>query len=347
MFNIQARVLIVGGDSDLDDSLRAIGPDNLEIDFRTVSDLPGILDALNNASYDVLVVDASDSGQLVEGFLERVREVSPHSRIILTGDISVPRQFVKAFTLGTQDYLHKPFAAEDLLRSISRVVSSPERPTESEEFTVRSDSARKGSAFEGIQALVCAVEAKDRSTRGHSRHVAHYARHLAERIGLPPDQAESVFIAALVHDVGKIGVPDNILTKPGPLNEEEFEAIRHHPALGEYIIRNLSVFAAEANIVRHHHENWDGSGYPDGLSGEQIPLPSRVLRVADAMDAMLTQRSYKSPYPIETMFVELSRCAGHEFDIKITSATIEWCHMNPQELILPEPQGRLDLVETP
>jgi HD-GYP domain-containing protein (c-di-GMP phosphodiesterase class II) len=347
MSNTRARVLIVGGDLGLDDSLRAIGPDDLEMEFRVVSDQREMMDALNNDSYDVLVVDASGSGHPVEGFLEHARNVSPQSRIILTGDVSVPRQFVKAFTMGTQDYLHKPFTAEDLLRSISRVVSAPESPTESERFSVRLDSARKQSAFEGIRALVCAVEAKDHNTRGHSEHVAHYARRLAERIGMPPDQTESVFIAALVHDVGKIGVPDSILTKPGQLTEEELEAIRYHPALGEYIIRNLSVFAAEANIVRHHHENWNGSGYPDGLSGEQIPFPSRVLRVADAMDAMLTQRSYKSPYPIEAMLVELSRCAGREFDIRIASAAVEWCRMNPRELILPEPQGKLDLVETP
>ena len=346
MTDTQTRVLIVGGDLDLDGSLRAVEPDDLGMEFRVVSDPDEMMEALNNATYDVLVVDTSGSEHPVEDFLERARKLSPRSRIILTGDVSVPHQFVKAFTLGTQDYLHKPFTAEDLLRSISRVVAVPASPTESEEFTVRLDSARKQSAFEGIRALVCAVEAKDRSTRGHSEHVAHYAKCLAERIDMHPDQAESTFIAALVHDVGKIGVPDSILTKPDRLNEEEFEAIRYHSALGEYIIRNLSVFAAEANIVRHHHENWDGSGYPDGLSGEQIPLPSRVLRVADAIDAMLTHRSYKSPYPIEAMLIELSHCAGREFDKKIASAAVAWCRMNPRELILPEPQARLDFADT-
>jgi HD-GYP domain-containing protein (c-di-GMP phosphodiesterase class II) len=170
--------------------------------------------------------------------------------------------------------------------------------------------------------------------------VEHYATQLAGRLNLSSDVVESISVAAIVHDVGKIGVPDHILTKPGSLSEKEFTSIRLHPALGEQIIRNLSVFNAEAKIIRHHHENWDGSGYPDALAGEDIPLGSRIIRIADAMDAMLMARSYKGPYPVETMLDELTCCAGRDFDPKMAGIAAEWSRMHTQELTLARPSPK-------
>ena len=304
---------------------------------------------LSQEHFDVLVVDiaACEADRL--DLLEHVRKESPTSKVILVSSASIPREIARAFALGAIDYVQKPFTDEDLLHSISRAASLPaddRKPPSSQWSGLHLASQRKQAALEGIHALVCAVEAKDPYTRLHSEQVAHYTSHLARRLGLPAESIESISLAALVHDVGKIGVPDNILTKPGKLSEQEMARVRMHPGLGEYIIQNLSLFDMEATIIRHHHENWDGSGYPDSLSAEEIPLGSRLIRITDAMDAMLMQRSYKSAYPVETMLDELERCAETDFDPAIAAAAIEWTRLHPQELILVSPTGVAALTES-
>ena len=146
---------------------------------------------------------------------------------------------------------------------------------------------------------------------------------------------ETIRVSALLHDVGKIGVPDRILTKPGKLTDDEFEYVRRHPPLGADILANITLFGHEALIVRHHHENWDGSGYPDGLTGEEIPWAARVINIADSIDAMLMERTYKSAYAIDRMMLELRMCAGRQFDPAIAAAALSWCDQHPDELITP------------
>jgi putative nucleotidyltransferase with HDIG domain len=191
------------------------------------------------------------------------------------------------------------------------------------------------ASLDGVRALVRAVEAKDPYTRQHSEQVAHYTVHLSRAMGTGGEQIESFRVAALLHDVGKIGVPDAVLTKTGPLAPEEFEYIRRHPAVGADILSHFAVFAAEAHLVRHHHERWDGKGYPDGLTGEESPTGARIIHVADCIDAMLMDRSYKSAYPVEKMLDELARCAGSQFDPAVAARACRWCRDNPRLLILP------------
>ena len=130
-------------------------------------------------------------------------------------------------------------------------------------------------------------------------------------------------------------MPDYILTKPSHLTEEEFNLICRHPVLGSEILQNISMFASEARLVRHHHEKWNGMGYPDGLAEERIPLGSRIINVADSMDAMLMQRTYKGAYSVEMMLSELVRCSGVQFDPQIAQVAVQWCQSNPDSLILP------------
>ena len=300
--------------------------------------------SLAEEHFDVLVVDLSRPDAKCTDLLAHARKKSPHCRIILLGSDSIHRELARAFALGATDYLQKPFSPEDLAGMISRAVAAeayPHGPTRLWNGSrLELHSQRKEASLEGIQALVTAVEAKDPYTNQHSRQVEHYATQLAKRLNLQADVIESISVASLVHDVGKIGVPDHILTKPGNLSEKEFASIRQHPALGEQIIRNLSVFNAEAKIIRHHHENWNGTGYPDTLAGEEIPLPSRIIRIADSMDAMLMARSYKGPYPIETMLDELTRCAGRDFDPKVAGIAAEWSRVHTQELAVARPSPK-------
>ncbi|HAG06668.1 MAG TPA: hypothetical protein DCL13_00660, partial [Peptococcaceae bacterium] len=165
-----------------------------------------------------------------------------------------------------------------------------------------------------LQALAAALEAKDTYTRGHSVRVARLARACARTLGLGAEEQEQVYFAALLHDVGKIGVPESILLKPGPLSAEEWKEVQNHPVVGARILEPARFPGAVVAAVRYHHEDYGGGGYPDGLTGDEIPLLARVIRVADAYDAMTSARSYRRPFTPEEAREELRRGAGRQFD---------------------------------
>jgi putative nucleotidyltransferase with HDIG domain len=166
-----------------------------------------------------------------------------------------------------------------------------------------------------IHALAATVDAKDHYTYGHSEKVAKYATEIAQELGYSRDNLESVRVAALLHDIGKIGVPDHVLSKPGPLSNKEWEIMRRHPDLGAAILKHIDAFKDCLGGVLHHHERYDGSGYPAGLKGDNIPLNARILAVADAYDAMTSERPYRcGKMTREQALSELRRCAGKQFD---------------------------------
>ena len=165
-----------------------------------------------------------------------------------------------------------------------------------------------------VQALTAAIDAKDRYTFGHSERVAHMASKLALAVGMSREQAERVRIAGLVHDVGKIGVPEAVLTKQGRLTDEEFAQIKRHPEVGFNILRDIHLLEDILPGVLHHHERYDGRGYPHGLAGERIPFIARILAVADTFDAMSSTRSYRSAMAREVVLAEIGRCSGTQFD---------------------------------
>ena len=191
------------------------------------------------------------------------------------------------------------------------------------------------ACLEGVGALVSAVEAKDPYTRRHSEQVAYYAEQFARQLCLPGDVIETIRVAAIMHDVGKIGIPDTVLTKPGKLTEDEFALIRDHPRMGANILLKISMLNAEGRLIRHHHEQWDGSGYPDQLAGEQIPLGARVIQLADCVDAMLMRRVYKEPFPIERLLAELRKGRGTQFDPALADVACQWIQDNPDKIIQP------------
>lgn len=176
------------------------------------------------------------------------------------------------------------------------------------------------SLFMGtIEALAAAIDAKDAYTCGHSRRVAYLGEMLARAAGASPDQAERVRISGLVHDVGKIGVPEAVLGKAGRLNDDEFELIKQHPVIGHKILRDIPQLVDVLPGVLYHHERYDGKGYPDGLAGEQIPWVARVLGICDTFDAMSSTRSYRPAMPREKTLGEIQRCAGTQFDPQLAT----------------------------
>lgn len=171
-----------------------------------------------------------------------------------------------------------------------------------------------------LRALTAAIDAKDRYTCGHSERVALLSARLAEAWGLDKATAERLHICGLVHDVGKIGVPEMVLAKPGRLTPEEFEQIKLHPGIGHLILRDIPLLADILPAVLHHHERWDGKGYPHGLSGQQIPLYARIVGLADTFDAMSSTRSYRPAMERPQVLAELARCAGSQFDPDLVPA---------------------------
>jgi putative nucleotidyltransferase with HDIG domain len=185
---------------------------------------------------------------------------------------------------------------------------------------VRVDGTERGaepgrwSAFSVLEGLVLAVDAKDRYTRLHSEQVGAYADALAARLGLPREDRDRIHQAALLHDVGKIGVPDVILRKPGPLTDEERAVMQRHAVLGDAIVASLPGMETVALLVRHHHERWDGTGYPDGLAGEEIPLEARILSLADVYSALTTARPYRDALSVDAAAQLIADGSGTQFD---------------------------------
>ncbi|WP_273702669.1 HD-GYP domain-containing protein [Thermoanaerobacter sp. A7A] len=171
-------------------------------------------------------------------------------------------------------------------------------------------------------ALISALEAKDVYTQGHSQRVCKLVTQIVYKMGIEGKKAEDIITAAKLHDIGKIGIRDEVLNKPGKLTDQEFAEIMDHPVMSYEIINKMKVMENIAKIIRHHHEKYDGKGYPDGLKGEKIPLGSRIIAVADAFDAMTSKRPYRDSFTMAQAIEELKKNAGTQFDPKIVDAFI-------------------------
>ncbi len=192
----------------------------------------------------------------------------------------------------------------------------------------------KAAYAESARALVAAVEAKDPYTRRHSEAVAFYAERIAREMDLPEAFRRTLRYAAGLHDVGKIGIPDEILARPGKLSAEEYELIKQHPSIGANIVSNVTCMRREVPIIQHHHENWDGSGYPAGLSQATIPLGARIMRVADSLDAMLSNRSYRAACTWEYAISEIRSGSGRFYDPRVVMAVEALSVRMTEELIV-------------
>jgi putative nucleotidyltransferase with HDIG domain len=171
-----------------------------------------------------------------------------------------------------------------------------------------------------LEALVTALDARDHETEGHSERVTRYATAIGSALGLESASLAALEHGALLHDIGKIGVPDNVLRKPGPLDADEWALMRRHPAFGAEMVGGISFLSQATPVVRHHHERYDGGGYPDRLAGAEIPLVARVFAVADTFDAMTSDRPYRPALTIEAARAEIERCAAVQFDPVVVEA---------------------------
>jgi putative two-component system response regulator len=204
--------------------------------------------------------------------------------------------------IGVADFVSRPVSHHELIARVRTVLAQ------------RAVDRRREEARAIVASLANAVEAKDPSIDGHCRRLAYSASRLAASVGLRGDELEAVAFGAILHDIGKIAMSDHVLNKPGPLDDVELERMREHPEIGGRICDPLASAARFGPIIRHHHERWDGLGYPRGLSREQIPLGARIVAIADAYDAITFGRPYRRARTHEQAVAELTRCSGSQFD---------------------------------
>jgi HD-GYP domain-containing protein (c-di-GMP phosphodiesterase class II) len=208
--------------------------------------------------------------------------------------------------------------AEDELLIITNLASQTAIAVENERLHLDAES----TYIETVSALAMAVEARDHYSRGHSDRVFQYSVKIAQKLGLQADFIQDIKIAGELHDVGKIGITDDILKKPGPLSEEEWQIMRKHPVIGEGIIKPVRSLSRLCAIIRHHHEWVDGTGYPDRLKGDQIPLGAKILAVADSLDAMISDRPYRKALNIELAKVDLMRYIDIRYEGRLVEALL-------------------------
>jgi HD-GYP domain-containing protein (c-di-GMP phosphodiesterase class II) len=190
-------------------------------------------------------------------------------------------------------------------------------------FNPISDTSSKERVFEFVEVLSDTLESKDEYTHGHSRRVGYYANLLADRSGLDAQTVEEIRLASFLHDIGKIGIPNKIIMKDGRLTADEHAVVAKHPEISESLILPLGLSPGVIRGVRHHHEQYDGNGYPDRIAGENIPIISRIILIADAFDAMNTNRPYRKGLPMEAIIREYKKHGGTQFDPELAAKFVE------------------------
>jgi response regulator RpfG family c-di-GMP phosphodiesterase len=250
--------------------------------------------------------------------------------ILATGQVHI-EQIIEALHLGASDFLIKPFTLEALEQSISRAFRLLQMERESRAYRTSLETSIERRTQDlmralreleenyqtTLEALVLFLDARERETPAHCLRVRAYTLHLARLVSYPPALLPTLGHAALLHDIGKIAVADSILLKPGKLTEEEWRQMRRHVLVGEQILNRIPFLRPSAPVVRHHHERYDGKGYPNGLAGEQIPLGARLFTLADTLDAMTSDRSYRKAVGLSEVYAEVSRERGQQFDPQI------------------------------
>ena len=229
----------------------------------------------------------------------------------------------KGLSLGAMDFIRKPFVADVLVLRVQHAVELIRLQRDLETMVDEKTKENENLFLHVVESLADAIDAKDNYTKGHSGRVAAYAKEIARRYGYDEKHQEKIFMMGLLHDVGKIGVLDEVINKPGRLTEEEFALMKKHPGIGGKILGNIKEMPELAAGAKWHHERYDGKGYPQGLSGDDIPEEARIIAVADAYDAMTSNRSYRGALPLDVVRGEIEKGKGTQFDPKFADIMLE------------------------
>jgi putative nucleotidyltransferase with HDIG domain len=292
------------------------------------------LERLRKNEFELVVSDITMPGMTGLEMLPHVKSISPNTVVVMISGMQTVESAIGALRLGAFDYLMKPFDLRQVEAVVKRalehrelIVAKQRYETQLEDL-VEQRTAELDKALASLEdayrstlkALTAALETRDSETHGHSERVVTYSLRLGREYGLDARQMKALEFGSLLHDIGKIGVPDSILRKPGKLTEEEWVLMREHPVHGQQILRGIEFLEGAARVVAQHHEKWDGSGYPLGAKGDEIDLCARIFAVADAFDAMTSDRVYRRGKSYEAASQELDDWAGRQFDPKVVAA---------------------------
>lgn len=287
------------------------------IQVTTLSSGEALLNYVKDEKPDLILLDVRmpnmDGIETMRRLKAQMKPGEEIPVVFLTADEKRETE-IMALKLGAMDVIRKPLIPEILILRVRHTIDLVRLQRNLAAEVDRKTRENENLSFHVVQTLADAIDAKDTYTNGHSGRVAKYAREIARRIGYDEERQASIYMIGLLHDVGKIGVADAIINKPGKLTEEEYAVIKTHPVTGAKILRNIREKPELAVGARWHHEHYDGKGYPDGLAGKEIPEAARIVAVADAYDAMTSHRSYRGILPQETVRSEIEKGKGTQFD---------------------------------
>ena len=288
------------------------------------------LEKLVSNAISLVILDVRMPGKSGIELLPEIKASYPSTVVIMATATTDTNIAIQCMKLGAYDYITKPFNLDEFTISIGRALEKRRLELENKEYQqhledkVAEQTGRiRASFLNAIRALAYALEAKDKYTSGHSQRVADISATIAKEVGLSGESVDRIVLAGLVHDIGKIGVTESILNKPERLTNDESRHVQKHPGIGERILAPIADDEEILRLVRSHHERYNGSGYPDGLKDTQIPLGARILAIADAYEAMTSERPYRKAMNAKAASTEIERGKGTHFDPGVADAFLK------------------------
>ena len=333
--NANYKIIAVDDEDGIIDSL-SIFLKRSGYNFTGVTNPLDAIEKVKNEHFDLMILDFIMTPFHGDQVVEEIRKFNKDLYILLlTGhkDLAPPLETIRR--LDIQGYCEKSDKFDQLLLLIESGIKSIAQMNEirkiNEELNDTYDKLEK-AYLEMVETLRFTVEAKDSYTRGHSDRVSAYSVLIAEKLGLSETVINTLKIGGLFHDIGKIGIPDSILLKEAKLTDDEYSQIKNHPSIGAHILSSVTYFKDILPIVKHHHEKYDGTGYPSRLKGEEIPYLARIAAVADSFDAMSSKRSYRNSLPMDVIISEFERCKGTQFDPQIADVFLNILKNEPEKI---------------
>ena len=324
--NEKYRIIAVDDEEGIIESL-SVFLKRTDYEFVGITDPVEAIETVKREHFDLMLLDFMMMPLHGDQVVEEIRKFNKELYILLlTGhkDLAPPLETIKR--LDIQGYCEKSDKFDQLLLLIESGIKSIKQMQEIKrinEELAESNEKLEQAYLDMIQTLRYTVEAKDSYTRGHSDRVSEYSVLIGEKLGLSEEELKTLRIGGLFHDIGKIGIPDKILLKTEKLTDDEYSEIKNHPSIGAHILGASSVFNNIIPIVKHHHERYDGRGYPSGLKGEEIPYMARIAALADTFDAMTSRRSYRNALELNVVIDEIERCKGTQFDPKLADVFLD------------------------
>ncbi len=329
------KIIVVDDEEGIIDSL-SIFLKRSGYEFTGVTNPLEAIEKVKNEHFDLMLLDFIMMPIHGDQVVEEIRKFNKELYILLlTGhkDLAPPLETIRR--LDIQGYCEKSDKFDQLLLLIESGIKAISQMNMIKDMNDKLKDTYKQlerAYMESIQTLRYTVEAKDSYTRGHSDRVSEFSVLIGKHLGLSDSDLKTLQIGGLFHDIGKIGVPDSILLKDGKLTDDEYSEIKNHPSIGAHILSTATIFKDIIPIVKHHHEKYDGFGYPSKLNGENIPYFARITAVADTFDAMTSKRTYRDALPLDVVISEIERCKGTQFDPKIADVFLDILHNHYDEV---------------